>query len=171
MPLTRCNSSGDLYPLTTRPYTSAQPPYTFAALPNEVWHNRLGHKGTQVLNSLHRNKFLICNKFWNNIFCHSCPLGKQIKFPFSNSLSHTLMSFDIVYGDVWTSHVLSSGGHHYYVLFLDDFTDFLWTFLAQNKSQVHSRFIQFDAHIKIQFGGKNVTMLFLRKLWTKWHVI
>jgi hypothetical protein len=56
------------------------------------------------------------------------------------------MPFDIVHSDVWTSPALSSGGHRYYVLFLDDFTDFLWTFPVQNKSQVHSMFLQFHAH-------------------------
>jgi len=31
------------------------------------------------------------------------------------------MPFDIVHNDLWTSPILSSGGHRYYVLFLDDF--------------------------------------------------
>jgi hypothetical protein len=38
------------------------------------------------------------------------------------------MPFDIVHSDLWTSPTLSSGGHRYYILFLDDFTNFLWTF-------------------------------------------
>lgn len=61
------------------------------------------------------------------------------------------MPFDIVHNDVCTSSVLSSGGHNFYVLFLDDFTDFMWTFPLQNKYQVHSTFLQFHAHIKTQF--------------------
>lgn len=61
------------------------------------------------------------------------------------------MPFDIFHSDVWTSLVLSSGRHSYYVLFLDDFTCFLWTFPLQKKSQVHSMFLKFRAHIKTQF--------------------
>jgi hypothetical protein len=61
------------------------------------------------------------------------------------------MPFDIVHSDLWTSPMLSSGGHRYYVLSLDDFTDFLWTFPISNKSQVYSIFSQFRAHIQTQF--------------------
>ena len=53
--------------------------------------------------------------------------------------------------DIWTSPTLSSGGHHYYFLFLDDFMNFLWTFPLANKSQAHSTFLQFRNHIKTQF--------------------
>jgi len=61
------------------------------------------------------------------------------------------MPFDIVHSDLWTSPVLSFGGHRYYVLFLDDFTYFLWTFSISNKPQVYSIFSQFRAHIQTQF--------------------
>jgi len=46
------------------------------------------------------------------------------------------MSFDILHNDLWTSPILSSSGHQYYVLFLDDSSDFLWIFPISNKSQV-----------------------------------
>lgn len=82
MHLMRCSISDKLYPLSSRPYSITHPYSTFVALSNEVLHNRLGYPGAQVLNSLHRNNFLTYNKFWNNFFCHSHPLGKQIKFPF-----------------------------------------------------------------------------------------
>jgi hypothetical protein len=107
--LMRYNSSGDLYPITTRPNTTTLPPSTFAASSTKLWYNRLGHQGTPILSPLHRNKSLLCNKFRNIFFCHSCPLGKQIKLPFYDSMSFTLFPFDIVHSDLWTSPVLSSG--------------------------------------------------------------
>lgn len=42
--------------------------------------------------------------------------------------------FDIVHSNILTSPTLSSGGHHYYILFLDDFMVFLWNFSVTNKS-------------------------------------
>lgn len=87
--------------------------------------SRLGHPGAPILNSLHRNKLMLCNTFRNDFFCHSCPHGKQIKLPFYNSLSFTYIPFDIVHRCLWTSLVSNYGGHHCYVLFLNDFTDFL----------------------------------------------
>jgi len=44
--------------------------------------------------------------------------------------------------------------HRYYILFLDDFTNFLWTFPITNKSKAqtnNSIFLKFRNHIKIQF--------------------
>jgi hypothetical protein len=152
--LMRCNNSGDLYPIATRPPTTTLPPSTFAALSNELWHNRLGHPGATILSSLNRDNFLQCNKSRNNFFCNSCPLGKQIKLPFYSSLSNTFMPFDIVHSDLWTSPILSSEGHRYYMLFLDDYTNFLWTFPIHTKSQVHSIFLQFRNHIETQFERK-----------------
>jgi histone deacetylase 1/2 len=67
------------------------------------------------------------------------------------NLCLTLLPFDIVHSDLWTSPTLSSGGHRYYILFLDDFTNFLWTFPIANKSQTYSVFLKFRNHIKTQF--------------------
>jgi histone deacetylase 1/2 len=152
--LMRCNSFDDLYPIATRPPTTTLPPSTFTVLSTQLWHNRLGHPGATILRSLHRDNFLQCNKSRNNFFYNSCPLGKQTKFPFYSSLSHTFMPFDTVHSDLWTSPVLSSEGHRYYVLFLDDYTNFLWIFPIHTKSQVYSIFLQFRTHNETQFERK-----------------
>lgn len=64
------------------------------------------------------------------------------------------MPFDIVHNDLWTSPILSSEGHRYYVLLLDDYTKFLWTSPIHTKSQVHSICLQFRTHIETQFEIK-----------------
>jgi histone deacetylase 1/2 len=63
----------------------------------------------------------------------------------------TFMPFDIIHSDLWTSPVLSSSGHRYYVLFLDDYSKYLWTFPIAKKSQVFSIFATLKAHIHTQF--------------------
>ncbi|PNY06260.1 hypothetical protein L195_g002723 [Trifolium pratense] len=50
MPLMRCNSTGDLYPITKTTRHSSTSPSTFAAISSVLWHNRLGHPGAHVLN-------------------------------------------------------------------------------------------------------------------------
>jgi hypothetical protein len=57
--LMRCNSSGDLYPIPTRPNTTTLPPSAFVASSTELWHSRLGHPGAHILNFLHRNELLL----------------------------------------------------------------------------------------------------------------
>ena len=57
--LMRCESRGDLYPITTNQATS---PSTFSALAPSLWHARLGHPGKLVFDSLRLNKFIECNQ-------------------------------------------------------------------------------------------------------------
>ena len=164
----RCNSSGDLYPITTRPPNKTFPPSTFVVLSMELWHNRLGHPGSIILSSLHRDNFLECNKSQNNYFCNSFPLGKQIKLLFYSSVSHTFIPFDIVHSGLWTSSILSSEVHHYYVLFLDDYIFFYKLFqFIQNL-----RFIPFffnleltlKHNLKEKLNVSNVTNVVLHPL-------
>ncbi|KAD7117858.1 hypothetical protein E3N88_05126 [Mikania micrantha] len=51
-PILRCNSTGDLYPLTIKADSSFTNPYAFASLTQDLWHFRLGHPGSSILQSL-----------------------------------------------------------------------------------------------------------------------
>lgn len=152
MPLMRCDSTGDLYPLTTTTRNQSTSPATFAALSPTLWHNRLGHPGSNVLSFLSKNKFIECKQISSSSICQSCIYGKHVKLPFSISNSNTSKPFDIIHSDLWTSPILSSAGHKYYLFFLDDYTNFVWTFPIGRKSQVPSIFSSFHAFIKTQFG-------------------
>lgn len=61
------------------------------------------------------------------------------------------MPFDIIHSGIWTPPVLSNAGHKYYVLFVDEFSDFLWTFPLASKSDVFSKFLQLFKYILTQF--------------------
>lgn len=151
-PILRCNSTGDLYPFNLQSSSQVTHPSTFAAITRDLWHHRLGHPGADVLSSLRSSlQFSSSKHLSSNTICPSCVLGKQIKFPFSSSNSTTHLPFDIIHTDVWTSPVLSSSGHRYYVLFLDDKTNYLWTYPLANKSQVFSTFLHFFSMIQTQF--------------------
>ena len=149
--LIRCDSTGDLYPPFSN--TQATPPVNnsvFTAISSDLWHTRLGHPGDVVLRSLNSKNFINYNKACKT-FCSSCPLGKHSKLPFSDSMSHTASPFDIIHSDLWTSPVMSSSGHCYYVLFLDDYSKFLWTYPIAKKSQVKHLFKSFHSLIHTQF--------------------
>jgi len=154
MPIMRCENQGDLYLITNNNITNkAKHPFTFAALSSSTWHNRLGHPDDHVLSFLSKNKLIECNKpsKLHSQFCHSCPLGKHIKLPFTNSINNSLLPFDILHSDVWTSPILSSTSHKCYVLFLDNYSNFLWTFPISHKSQVYPILKKLRAYIKTQF--------------------
>jgi len=59
MVLMRCESQGQLYPITNTATNKNQFPSEFAALSTSVWHDRLGHPGASILDSLRKNKILI----------------------------------------------------------------------------------------------------------------
>ena len=54
--LMRCESRGDLYPITANQATS---PSTFSSLAPSLWHARLGHPRAPIFDSLRLNKFTV----------------------------------------------------------------------------------------------------------------
>ncbi|KAK9060337.1 hypothetical protein SSX86_021041 [Deinandra increscens subsp. villosa] len=113
-PILQCDSQGDLYPLTIQPVNYSHSPSAFATVSQDLWHNRLGHPGQDLLSYLNKNNSIACNRIKSKHLCSSCVFGKHIRLPFNKSTSYTFSPFDIIHSDVWTSPVPSSAGHRYY---------------------------------------------------------
>ncbi|GJX92302.1 ribonuclease H-like domain-containing protein [Tanacetum coccineum] len=77
--LLRCDSSGDLYPVTKPSHV----PSVLLSIKPARWHQHLGHPGAEVLRSLISRKFISSNKEKSSHICHACQLGKHVKLPFS----------------------------------------------------------------------------------------
>ena len=121
---------------------------------NTLWHMRLGHPSSRVLNNVLHSIDQSSKKSSLN-FCDACQYGKlhQISFPLSTVKS--TCPFDIVHGDVWCSApCLSTAGFRYYVIFVDDCSKFSWIFPLKTKSEVHTVFLEFNALIEKQFNTK-----------------
>lgn len=144
----RCNSSNDLF--NCRSVSGSSSLSSFTALSSALWHRRLGHPSSSILSTLSHNRLIFCIKI-QKYFCSSCPLRKHIKFLFKSFVNSTYFSFDVIQSDIWTSFISSSCGYRYYVLFVDDFTNFLRTFSISHKSQVSSIFINFHTYVITQF--------------------
>ncbi|GJZ96755.1 ribonuclease H-like domain-containing protein [Tanacetum coccineum] len=106
--LLRCDSSGDLYPVT-KPSTT---PTAFLSTSASTWHQRLGHPGDEVLRSLVSSHFISCNKDNYLHICYACQLGKHVKLPFHSSNSIVEHCFDIIHSDLWTSPILFKHKFH-----------------------------------------------------------
>ncbi|GJW17865.1 zf-CCHC domain-containing protein [Tanacetum coccineum] len=100
--LLRCDSTGDLYPVT-------QPtPIPHAILTSQhMWHQRLGHPGSEVLRRLVSRNLISCNKEKPSVICHVCELGKHVRLLFVSTNTSITSRFDIVHSDVWTSPISS----------------------------------------------------------------
>ncbi|GJT82442.1 ribonuclease H-like domain-containing protein [Tanacetum coccineum] len=144
--LLRCDSTGDLYPVT------APSPIPHAFLVSQhTWHQRLGHPGGEVLRRLVSSNFISCNKEKPPVLCHACQLGKHVRLPFVSSGTVISSCFDIIHSDVWTSPIPSLSGFKYYVLFLDHYSQFVWVYPLVNKSDVMSKFVLFRNYVRTQF--------------------
>ncbi|XP_071712467.1 uncharacterized protein [Rutidosis leptorrhynchoides] len=119
--LLRCDSNGDLYPLTPPSSTTQQSLITSPV----TWHQRLGHPGHDVFRRLVSDKDIICNKTSSPVLCHACQLGKHVRLPFSVSSSNVNAIFDIIHSDLWTSPVTSLSGLKYYIIFLDHYSHYV----------------------------------------------
>ncbi|WVZ87940.1 hypothetical protein U9M48_034514 [Paspalum notatum var. saurae] len=60
--------------------------------------------------------------------------------------------FDLVHCDLWTSPVLSISGYKYYLVVVDDFSHYSWTFSLRFKSEAFSTLSHFFAWVSTQFG-------------------
>ena len=147
--IARFNSSGDLYSLNGVP--AATPPTSMLASV-DLWHRRLGHPNPAVLASMLSEFTIPCNRdSHNSVFCESCQLGKHVRLPFSSSSSCSTYPFELIHCDLWTSPIASVSGFKYYLVILDDFTHFVWTFPLRNKSEVHSLFLNFQRYVSVHF--------------------
>ncbi|KAJ9547665.1 hypothetical protein OSB04_020208 [Centaurea solstitialis] len=148
--LQRCDSDHhDLYPVLP-PSPQSAVASANVAVSFDVWHRRLGHPGAAVFQFLLSRKFIACSS-QNSSLCHACQLGKHCRLPFSLSATKTSRVFELIHSDLWTSPVTSLSGFKYYVLFLDDYSHFLWVFPLRAKSEVFSVFKTFRAYVLNQF--------------------
>ncbi|KAJ9563084.1 hypothetical protein OSB04_008244 [Centaurea solstitialis] len=148
--LQRCDSDHhDLYPVLPPTPRSALASAN-VAVSFDVWHRRLGHPGAAIFQYLVSRKFITCSSRTSTL-CHACQLGKHCRLPFSLSTTKTSRVFELIHSDLWTSPVTSLSGFKYYVLFLDDFSHFLWVFPLRAKSEVFSIFKTFRAYVLNQF--------------------
>ena len=145
--LLRCNSHGDLYTIPHR----LPPRCHVAVVSPELWHSRLGHPAPVVVQTLNKLSAIQCNKAARRL-CHTCQLGKHARLPFASLSSSTSAPFELVHCDVWTSPVLSISGYKYYLVLVDDFTHYCWTFPLRHKSEVHEHIVQFLAYAHTQFS-------------------
>ncbi|GKA44849.1 ribonuclease H-like domain-containing protein [Tanacetum coccineum] len=77
--------------------------------------------GSEVLRRLVSSDSISCNKEKLPVLCHACQLGKHVKILF------------------------------YYVLFLDQYSQYVWVYPLMNKSDVLSKFLLFRNYVRTQF--------------------
>ena len=117
-----------------------------------MWHRRLVHLSSQALSHLARAFSFPCNKNNNDDhLCHACQLGKHVRLPFDTYTTQTTCPFQLIHCDLWTSPLPIVSGYKYYLVVLDDYTHYVWTFPLKRKSDVLPVLLDFYAYVKTQF--------------------
>ena len=138
-----------LYPVHSPSGTSTRPA-TFATRV-DLWHARLGHPNSTVLHQILQSFSFSCNKAEHHT-CEACRLGKHVRLPFSESTTISTFPFQLLHSDVWTSPVVSNTGYLYYLVILDDFSHYVWTFPLRRKSDALATLTNFYSYVTTQFG-------------------
>nr|CAB3499537.1 unnamed protein product [Digitaria exilis] len=140
--------TGSLYtlrlPASSAPSSSSSIPTAFATTSSTTWHRRLGHPGRDALARLSRTP--------DEHLCHACQLGRHVRLPFSSSSSHASHAFDLIHFDLFTSPILSISSYKYYLVVVDDFSRYSWTFPLRAKSNAFPTLLHFFAWVSTQFG-------------------
>jgi hypothetical protein len=149
-PLLRCDSTGPLYTLRFPTAPSSPSPSVLSAAfatstSSTTWHRRLGHPGRDALMQLSRSSDIPCIRAHAEHLCHACQLGRHVRLPFHSS-SHAAHIFDLVHCDLWTSPVISISGYKYYLVVVDDFSHYSWTFPLRAKSDTFSTLLHLGVH-------------------------
>ena len=80
-----------------------------------------------------------------------CQFSKQTTLPFNNNVSHALSSFDLIHSYVWgPSPISTSGGSHYFVIFMGDFSQYTWIYLFKNRSELYQIYRDLTKMIETQ---------------------
>jgi hypothetical protein len=80
--------------------------------------------------------FLVQIKAGCHRFVRHATRVKHVHFPFPNSQNITYFPFQLVHCDLWTSPNESFTSYKYYLIVIDDFSCYVWTFPLCLKSDV-----------------------------------
>jgi hypothetical protein len=120
-----------------------------------VWHHRLGHPSSEIVNRvINNNKLPISSSDLNTTLCSSCQMGKGKKQPFCASNRVTTSPLHLIHTDIWTSPITSITGFKYYIAFIDDFSRYTWIYPLHQKSETFATFVKFKDLVENQFSTK-----------------
>ncbi|WVZ16028.1 hypothetical protein V8G54_013594 [Vigna mungo] len=121
-----------------------------------LWHYRFGHLNFRSLSLLKSNNLVKAVPVIQipDRVCEGCVVGKQTKTEFKKTIfKRARQPLAVIYSDVCGPfNVESIGGNRYFLIFVDELTRKIWTYLIKEKKDVHSCFVKFFAMVERQSG-------------------
>ncbi|UYV76594.1 hypothetical protein LAZ67_14001355 [Cordylochernes scorpioides] len=120
------------------------------------WHRRLGHINVDTIRMMAKNGQFSDLKLREekDFFCEACKYGKQQCQSFrSNENKQQYEVGELIHSDLCgPMESQSLGGSNYFLLFKDDQSAYRVVYFIRHKSDVFTKFKEFDTLIKNQFG-------------------
>jgi hypothetical protein len=123
------------------------------------WHKRAGHLNFSDLEKLSKLADGISFSSSSIPHCHTCHMMKMTKQPFADT-THVRASslLDIVHSDLAGPLPRSKGGAEYIMTFIDDFSNYAYTYFLKNKSDAFQTFLEYQAEVE-RYTGKKIKAL------------
>jgi hypothetical protein len=120
-----------------------------------VWHARLGHPASRVLQLLSTQFHLpVKGNINKSPVCISCQKAKSKRLSFPVSTRISMFPLELIHYDLWCSPISSISGCKFYIIFIDDFSRFSWMFPLHSKSDAYIAFVKFKCFAENQFSTK-----------------
>jgi len=88
-------------------------------------------------------------------FCEHCVIGKKTKLKFGTTTHYTEGILDYVHTDIWgLIKTASTGGNHYFVIFIDDYSRRYWVYTIKHKGEVLELFVEWKKNLEKSTGRK-----------------
>uniref|UniRef100_M1D8Y3 Retroelement pol polyprotein n=1 Tax=Solanum tuberosum TaxID=4113 RepID=M1D8Y3_SOLTU len=122
-----------------------------------LWRARLGHVPFVKMRIISTIPLKISNK--QPFICTICPMARQTKMPFPESITATNSIFELLHIDLWGPYyVPTHDGYHYFLTMVDDYSRSTWTQLLRCKSNALHTIKAFTTLIENQFHTKLKTI-------------
>ena len=119
----------------------------------ELWHHKLGHTTINIVTRVMQSCNVSCGKNKDTVcstICSSCQLAKRHRLPTHLSLSRASKPLELVHTNIWGPvSIKATSSAKYFILFLNDYSQYTWFYPPQTKDQALPIFKQFKLQVKI----------------------
>ena len=117
---------------------------------SDVWHHRLGHPSSKVLEFLPISVSI--DSVSRNKVCKTCIRAKQTRCPFPISSNKTNALFEMVHCDLWGPYrTPARSDNRYFLTLVDDYSRSVWLYLLPTKTDVSKTIRHFISMVHNQF--------------------
>ena len=130
--------------------------YNFRPVDNKVvmWHHKLGHVTTEIVTKVLQRCNISCGKNKATV-CSSLQLAKSHRLPTHLSFSCASKPLELVHTDIWgPASIKTTSSAKYFILFLDDYSQYTWFYPLHTKDQTLPTFKQFKLQVENQFDAR-----------------